>query len=59
VILNGRLSPLLQIGTGFRNEFTAKDNIIANGMLLGYSKPIIEKKVDSIINMPNLKNFLI
>ena len=57
VILQGHLSPLLQIGAGFRSEFTAKDNIISNGMLLGFPKSVMEKKVDSIIQYAELEKF--
>ena len=57
VILHGHLSPLLQIGAGFRSEFTAKDNIISNGMLLGFPKSVMEKKVDSIIQYAELEKF--
>ncbi len=57
VTLHGRLSPLLQIGTGFRSEFTAKDNIILNGMLLGFSKSAMEKKIDGIIQYAELEKF--
>ena len=57
VQINGTLSPLMQIGTGFRSEFTAKDNIILNGMLLGFSKSFMEKKVDGIIQYAELEKF--
>ncbi len=57
VILHGHLSPLLQIGSGFRSEFTAKDNIILNGMLFGFSKSFMEKKVDTIIQYAELEKF--
>jgi ABC-type polysaccharide/polyol phosphate transport system ATPase subunit len=57
VILHGHLSPLLQIGSGFQSEFSAKDNIILNGMLLGFPKSIIENKVDSIIKYAELEEF--
>ena len=57
VKLHGHLSPLLQIGTGFRNEFTAIDNIVSNGMLLGFSKSVMEKKIDSIIQYAELEEF--
>ena len=58
VKLHGHLSPLLQIGAGFRNEFTAKDNIVSNGMLLGFSKSVMEKKIDSIIQYAELEEFV-
>ena len=38
VEVNGRFSPLLQLGAGFQGDLNAKENIIMNGMLLGISK---------------------
>lgn len=57
VKINGRLSPLLQIGTGFQNELNAKENIIMNGLLLGVSKSYIEGKVPEIIQFAELEKF--
>ncbi len=57
VIVNGRLSPLMQLGAGFENELTAKDNIVMNGLLLGVSKSTIEKKVEAIIEYAELDEF--
>jgi len=57
VKINGRLSPLMQIGAGFLEEFTARENIISNGMLLGLPKSEIEKKVDDIIQYAELEEF--
>ena len=57
VKINGRLSPLLQIGTGFESDLEARDNIIMNGMLLGVTKSYIESKVDEIISYAELENF--
>lgn len=55
--VNGRLSPMMQIGTGFQKDLAAKENIIINGMLLGLSKKVIESKVDKIIEYAELKKF--
>ena len=57
VQVNGRLSPLLQLGTGFQGDLNAKENIILNGMLLGQTKSSIEKKVNSIIRYAELEDF--
>jgi len=57
VIVNGRLSPLMQLGAGFQNELTAKDNIVMNGLLLGVSKSTIEKKVEAVIEYAELDEF--
>ena len=57
VKVNGRLSPLMQLGTGFQKDLTAKENIIMNGLLLGVSKSTIEKKVEAIIEYAELVEF--
>jgi len=58
VTINGKLSPLLHIGTGFVGDLNAKENIIMNGMLLGISKSEILTRVESIIKYAELENFL-
>jgi len=57
VRINGRLSPLMQIGTGFQKELKAKENIIINGLLLGMSKKEITNKVDDILKYAELERF--
>jgi len=58
VEVNGRLSPLLQLGTGFQGDLDARDNIIMNGMLLGISKSDITNKVENIIQYAELEKFV-
>jgi len=55
--VNGRLSPLLQLGAGFQGELNARENIIMNGLLLGIPKKEIEKKVENIIEFAELEEF--
>ena len=57
VQVNGILSPLLQLGTGFQNDLKARENIIMNGLLLGLPKSKIENRVDNIIEYAGLANF--
>jgi len=57
VRVNGRLSPLMQLGPGFQGDLTAKENIIMNGLLLGVSKSTMEKKVEMIIEYAELNKF--
>jgi len=57
VQINGRLSPLMQIGTGFQGDLVAKENIIMNGMLLGMPKSEIQQKVDSVLEYAELEKF--
>jgi len=55
--INGRVAPLLQIGTGFNPEFDATDNIRIYGMLLGFSKQEINAKISKIIEFAELEEF--
>ncbi len=57
IIVNGKLAPLLQIGTGFHNELTGPENIVTSGMLYGFSKKDIQDKVDSILEFAELQEF--
>lgn len=49
---------LLSIGVGFQRKLTGYENIFLSGMLLGYSKEEIEKKVPEIIEFSELGNFI-
>jgi len=57
VKVNGKLSPLLQLGTGFQSDLVARENIVMNGMLLGLSKSEIEDKIDTILEFAGLERF--
>lgn len=57
VTVNRRLAPLLHIGTGFHNELVARENIILSGMLYGFSKSEISKKVDDVLEFAELQEF--
>ena len=57
VTVNGKLAPVLQIGIGFRNEVSCVENIIMYGLLLGLQKDQIKKKIRSILEFADLKDF--
>lgn len=58
VIVNGVVSPMIELGAGFDHELTAKENIYLNGAILGYSKKLIDEKFDEIVEFSELKDFL-
>lgn len=58
VTINGRVSPLLEVGAGFDNDLTGRENIMLNGLILGYSKEFIKEKMDEIIEFAELKDFI-
>lgn len=53
----GSIVPILELGAGFHPDLTAKDNIIVYGMVLGFSKSEIIKKVERILEFAELKQF--
>lgn len=58
VQVNGKLSPLLSLGTGFQAELSGLDNIYLNGMLLGLTKEKIDDLVEEIIKFSELEDFI-
>ncbi len=53
----GKIAPLIELGAGFDPELNAIENIYLNGALLGYSREVLSKEVDSIIEFAELENF--
>jgi lipopolysaccharide transport system ATP-binding protein len=58
VIAEGRVTALLELGTGFHPEFTGRQNIFLNGRLLGYSERDIQVRVGEIISFSELGEFI-
>jgi len=57
VTVNGTLSPILRIGTGFQADLLPHENIIMFGMLLGFSKQSIKKEIPNIMKFADLEQF--
>jgi lipopolysaccharide transport system ATP-binding protein len=58
VHLKGRVSSLLEVGTGFHPELTGRENVFLNGAILGMTKNEIRKKFDEIIAFAEVEKFL-
>ncbi|MET3548174.1 ABC-2 type transport system ATP-binding protein/lipopolysaccharide transport system ATP-binding protein [Paenibacillus favisporus] len=58
VVKNGSVAPLIELGAGFNGDLTGMENIYLNGLILGYSKKMIESKLDEIIEFSELRDFM-
>jgi lipopolysaccharide transport system ATP-binding protein len=56
--IRGRVSSLLEVGTGFHPELTGRENIYMNGTILGMSKREIDRKFDEIVAFSGVEKFL-
>ena len=56
--IHGRVSSLLEVGTGFHAELTGRENIALNGSILGMSRRDIKNKFDEIVAFAEVENFL-
>ena len=58
VRIRGRVASLLEVGTGFHQELTGRENIYLNGAILGMSRAEIKRKFDEIVAFAEVEKFL-
>lgn len=58
IAVNGRVSALLELGSGFNPEFTGRQNVFFNGRILGLSQAEIEKKFADIAAFADIGDFI-
>lgn len=56
--MNGRVSSLLEVGTGFHPELTGRENVFLNGTILGMTRSEIKSKFDEIVAFSGVEKFL-
>jgi ABC-type polysaccharide/polyol phosphate transport system ATPase subunit len=54
----GRVGSLLEVGTGFHQELTGRENVFLNGAVLGMGKKEIMRKFDEIVAFAEVENFI-
>ncbi len=58
VVVNGRISALLELGAGFNQEFTGIENVYLNGTMNGFTTEEIDAKLDSILQFADIGDFV-
>ena len=58
ISIDGRVASLLEVGTGFHQELTGRENIFLNGAILGMTKAEIKRKFDEIVAFSEVELFL-
>lgn len=58
ISIRGRISSLLEVGTGFHPELTGRENVYLNGTILGMRKLEVDRKFDEIVDFSGVEKFL-
>ena len=58
VEVNGKISALLELGAGFKPEFTGLENIYLNGTILGFTKEEMDERVQAIVDFADIGEFI-
>ena len=58
VRVTGTIAPLIELGAGFHHELTGRENILLNGLLMGYSKRAMLERQDRIIEFADIGDFI-
>lgn len=58
VYINGRITSMLEVGTGFHEELTGRENVYLNGSILGMTKAEIDEKFDEIVEFSEVGQFI-
>lgn len=57
-MVNGRIAPMLELGSGFDFELSGTENIFLNGAILGYNEKYLKSKYEEIVDFSELGEFI-
>jgi ABC-type polysaccharide/polyol phosphate transport system ATPase subunit len=58
VVVDGRISALIELGAGFHPEISGRENIFINGIMLGLTKKEIHRRFDEIVEFAEMQDFI-
>lgn len=58
ITINGSVAPLIELGAGFDQELTARENIFLNGCVLGHSEKFMREHFEEIVDFAEIREFL-
>ena len=58
ISVNGSVAPLIELGAGFDQEMTARENIFLNGCVLGHTEKFMQEHFDEIVEFAEVEKFL-
>jgi ABC-type polysaccharide/polyol phosphate transport system ATPase subunit len=58
VVVDGRISALIELGAGFHPEISGRENVFINGIMLGLTKREVTERFDEIVEFAEMKDFI-
>jgi ABC-type polysaccharide/polyol phosphate transport system ATPase subunit len=57
VLMAGRLAPFIELGVGFNQELTSRENVVLNGVIMGLSRREAQRRLDAVLDFAELRDF--